>query len=107
VPDLGAPASPPLIWLGVACAFVVAGLVIFFLAKGGSMGVLGWALAGPAAIAMIGFFTVQDAKRAQSGWYRPSALAEWGRRIVIGAAFIVVGLNAYLIAFDVARKMWR
>lgn len=103
---LGAPASPPLLWLGMAALAVVAGLVVFLLGRGGTMGVVGWALAGPLAIGLLGVFSTTDAKRAQTGWYRPSSMADIGRGVVIVLALVVVALNAYLIAFDIARKTW-
>lgn len=104
---LGSPASPPLQWLGLAGLLLIGGFVVFLVGRGATMGVIGWVLAGPLAISVLGLYTVQDAKRAQTGWYRPSSTAEWGRRIVIVAALVVVALNAFLIANDVARGMWR
>ena len=104
---LGRPASPPMIWLGVAAVLVLAGLSFFFLGHGATAGLYGWLLAGPAAISVLGVFIVMDAKRAETGWYRSSELAAWGRRSIVGLALIAVALNSFLIANDVARGLWR
>lgn len=104
---LGPPATPPLVWLGVAGLLVVAGFVVFLLGEGATMGLVGWVLAGPAAMTALGVFVTQDARRAQTGWYRPSSAADWGRRAVVVLALVAVALNAFLIANDVARGMWR
>lgn len=55
----------------------------------------------------MAMFVTADAKRRESGWYAPSDLAEWGRRILIIAALVAVALCAWFIANDVARGMWR
>ena len=106
-PDPSRPASPPVLWLGVSGLLIAAGLGFFFVGPGATAGVIGWVLAGPLAISVLGAFVLVDAKRAETGWYRPSLVADWGRRAVILSALVAVSLNAFLIANDVARGLWR
>lgn len=70
------------------------------------MGLVAWVLAGPLAITAVALFTSADGKKRESGWYRPSALAEWGRRVAVVLALVAVALAAWLIANDVARGVW-
>ena len=70
------------------------------------MGLIAWVLAGPLAITAVALFTSADGKKRESGWYRPSGLAEWGRRIAVVLALVAVALAAWLIASDVARGVW-
>ena len=83
------------------------GFVLPLVLDGATAGAIGWFLAGPAAIALIGIFLVQDAKARSTGWYAQSDLADIGRRVVIVIAVIAVALNAWEIANDVARGVWR
>lgn len=105
--DPDRPASPPLVWLAASGLLVAAGLGLFFVGPGATAGVIGWVLAGPLAISVLAAFVLVDAKRAETGWYRPSLLADWGRRVVILVALVAVSLNAFLIANDLARGLWR
>jgi len=100
------PAGPPMLWLQVASALVIAGLVVFAVARGATLGLVGWILAGPLAIGALAGYTVADGRRRLDGWYAPSLLAEWQRRMTIVAALVVVALNAWRIADDVARGVW-
>lgn len=97
------PATAPLMWLIAAGACALASVVMFFVTKGATMGVVGWLLAGPVAIGLWAAFIVGDNARRQTGWYRPSDLAELLRRGVVGVALVGVALNAFHIANDVAR----
>lgn len=101
------PNRPPLLWLGVACLLTVAAFVIALVGRTATTGLVGWLLAGPLAISAVALFSTADAKRRESGWYTPSSLAEWGRRVVVVLALVAVALCAWLIANDVARGMWR
>lgn len=105
--DLTSPASPPVLWLGIAALLVAIGIGVFFAGHGATAGVIGWIVAGPLAITALGVFIVLDGKRAETGWYRPSSVADWGRRAVVLLALVAVALNAFLIANDVARGLWR
>lgn len=105
--DFSSPATPPLHWLGVAGLLVVTGIGFFIAGHGATAGVIGWVLAGPVAITALGLFIIMDAKRAETGWYRPSVMADWGRRVIVLLALVAVALNAFLIANDVARGLWR
>lgn len=100
------PAKPPLLWLGVSLLLSVVALVMALVLDGATMGLIAWILAGPLAITAIALFTTADAKRRESGWYAPSGLAEWGRRIAVVLALVAVGFAAWLIANDVARGIW-
>lgn len=84
----------------------VVALVLALVTKGATMGLIAWILAGPLAITAVALFTSADAKKRESGWYAPSDLAEWGRRLAIVLALVAVGFSAWLIANDVARGVW-
>ncbi len=100
------PNRPPLLWLGVSLLLSVVALVLALVLDGATMGLVAWVLAGPLAITAIALFTSADAKRRESGWYAPSGLAEWGRRLAVVLALVAVGCAAWLIANDVARGVW-
>ena len=102
--ELAAPTSAPMIWIAGAAACTVGSLIWFLLSKGAAMGVLGWLVAGPIALGLWAVFLMQDAKRRQTGWYRPNELAEWLRRGVVVVALVSVGLNAFHIADELARR---
>lgn len=105
--ELVTPNRPPVIWLGIALLLVVVAVVVGLVGGTATTGLIGWLLAGPAAISTIAVFSVADARRRESGWYTPSDLADWGRRIIIVAALVAVTLCAWFIANDVARGQWR
>ncbi|WP_296136621.1 hypothetical protein [uncultured Tessaracoccus sp.] len=100
------PNRPPLLWLGVSLLLSVVALVLALVLDGATTGLVAWVLAGPLAITAIALFTSADAKRRESGWYAPSGLAEWGRRLAVVLALVAVGFAAWLIANDVARGVW-
>ncbi|MBK6872306.1 MAG: hypothetical protein IPJ14_17645 [Kineosporiaceae bacterium] len=54
----------------------------------------------------MALFLVAESKARQDAWYAGSDLLSWGRRVVITLALVAVGLNAYRIAYDLARGMW-
>lgn len=101
------PNRPPMLWLGIGLLLIVAAVVLALIGRSATMGLIGWVLAGPLAIGAVALFSVADAKQRESGWYAPSDLAEWGRRILIVLALVAVTLCAWFIANDVARGMWR
>ncbi len=101
------PVGPPLVWLACAAALVLASFTAFFIAPGATVGVVGWVLGGPLAIGAMAFFITADGKRRATGNYAPTDLALWGRRVIICAALLAVCLNAWIIAHDVARGIWR
>lgn len=100
------PNKPPLLWLGVSLFLSLVALVLALVFEGATLGLIAWFLAGPLAIFMIGVFNAADMKRRESGWYAPSGLADWGRRLAVLLALVAVGFSAWLIANDVARGIW-
>lgn len=100
------PSKPPLLWLAISVLFSLGALVLAIVGHGATMGLIAWVLAGPLAITAVALFTSADSKKRESGWYRPSELAEWGRRIAVVLALVAVALAAWLIANDVARGVW-
>lgn len=104
--ELVTPNKPPLLWLGIGLLLIVAALVTALIGQSATTGLIGWVLAGPLAIGSLAMFITADARRRESGWYTPSDLADWGRRILIVVALITVALCAWFIANDVARGMW-
>jgi len=107
-PDLGATmAGPPMLWLAVAAVLAVAGIVLPLVFHGATVGTIGWLLAGPIAIVLLGVFQLRDATSRSTGWYAQSDLADWGRRLVVVLTVVAVALNAWEIANDVARGIWR
>lgn len=105
--ELVTPNRPPMLWLGIGAALVVVAFAVALIGRTATTGLIGWVLAGPLAIGAMAMFITADAKRRESGWYTPSDLADWGRRILIVAALVAVALCAWFIADDVARGMWR
>ncbi|WP_297741480.1 hypothetical protein [uncultured Tessaracoccus sp.] len=100
------PNTPPMLWLAVSVLLSLAAFVLALVGRGATMGVIAWVLAGPLAITAVALFTSADGKKRESGWYRPSALAEWGRRVAVVLALVAVAFAAWLIASDVARGVW-
>lgn len=100
------PQKPPLVWLALSLVLSIAGLVMALVLKGATMGLVAWVVAGPLAISMVGVYNAADMKRRESGWYAPSGLADWGRRLAILLALVAVGFAAWLVANDVARGTW-
>ncbi|NHB85037.1 hypothetical protein G7085_11625 [Tessaracoccus sp. HDW20] len=96
-----------MLWLGIGLLLTLAAALVALIGRTATTGLIGWILAGPLAIGTVAMFAVADAKRRESGWYAPSDLADWGRRILIVAALVVVAVCAWFIANDVARGMWR
>ncbi len=105
--ELVTPNKPPMLWLGIGLLLTVAAVVLALIGRTATTGLIGWVLAGPLAIGAVAMFAVADAKKRESGWYAPSDLADWGRRILIVLALLAVTLCAWFIANDVARGMWR
>ena len=105
--EIVTPNKPPMLWLGIGLVLIVAAFIVALIGQTATTGLIGWVLAGPLAIGAMAMFVTADAKRRESGWYAPSDLAEWGRRILIIAALVAVALCAWFIANDVARGMWR
>lgn len=105
--ELVTPNRPPLAWLGIGLLLTLAAFVIVLIGRTATTGLIGWVLAGPLAIGSVAMFAVTDAKKRESGWYAPSGLADWGRRILIVVALVAVTLCAWFIANDVARGTWR
>lgn len=105
--ELVTPNRPPLLWIGIGLLLGGAAVVIALIGRTATTGLIGWILAGPAAIGAVAMFAVTDAKRRESGWYAPSDVADWGRRLLIVLALVAVALCAWFIANDVARGVWR
>ena len=105
--ELVTPNKPPLVWLGIGFVLTIAALALASIGQSATTGLIGWVLAGPLAIGAVAMFSVADSKSRESGWYTPSDVALWGRRILIVIALVAVALCAWFIANDVARGMWR
>lgn len=95
---------PPLRLLWIALALAVLGGVLGGVAGGVPvLAVAAWALAGPAAFAMLGAFTTADTRRrAHSVYVAPTWLraAYW---VAVVAALVAVVVTAYRIAEWVGR----
>lgn len=98
--------SSPLGLLAVALAVVIVAAGIALAFGGGTGGVIGWVLAGPVAVLLVGAFLVSDGRRRGTGWYRPQEIADWLLRGTIVASVLVVAFSSFLIANDVARGRW-
>lgn len=96
-----------MLWIGIGLILGIAAVAIALIGQTATAGLIGWILAGPLAIGTVAMFSVSDAKRRESGWYAPSDLADWGRRLLIVLALAAVAVCAWFIANDVARGMWR
>ncbi|WP_145229715.1 hypothetical protein [Rudaeicoccus suwonensis] len=105
-PALPQTATAPMPLIGGALLLAVIGLVVGLIWHGANAGVVGWLLAGPVAIIVVGVFLVVDGKRRGSGWYRPQELAPWLLRVSVVVSLVAVVLNAFSIANDVARGRW-
>lgn len=98
-----AKARPPLGWLWGALAGPLAGALLLFL-HGWKWNALGWALAVLVGFGLLVVFTTVDLRRRASPWYlsQPGLVA--GLRLsVAGAALLVAGIHAYLLADYIAR----
>lgn len=99
------PNKPPLVWLFLGLALAVAGILLALILDGATIGIISW-LIGVLAITATAVFTAADSRQQESGWYAPSAFADWGRRGAILLALVAVTAGAWLIANDVARGVW-
>lgn len=104
--SLPTPAGPPVVWLAISAVAVVTAAVLVVVFGSATAGLIGWILAGPVAISLLAVFGLRDGAVRATGWYRPSDVAEWGRRAIAVACLLVVVLSAYQVADDVARGMW-
>lgn len=92
--------GPPLVTLIVAGVVAVVGTAVSALFFGDVLAIVGWALAGPIAISLMGAFVRADTdRRAESGYLRPT----W-----IGAAYALVAVAsiAGIIVGAVGFAMW-
>lgn len=99
------PNRPPLAWLLAGLGLAIAGIILALVLDGATVGLIAWVV-GVLSISAVALFTAADAKQQESGWYTPSAFAEWGRRGAIVLALVAVAAGAWLIANDVARGVW-
>lgn len=87
-------AGPPMHILFIVIGLAVLGIAIAVL-PWGFTGIIGWVIAGPVAILMLGNYTTTDVKRRASGMYasRPAASTlYWVAAIVTIIAVIVTAL---------------
>lgn len=89
-----------------ACAAALVGLLVAVIWGGATGGLVGWLIAGPVAIVLIGLCLASDAKRRGTGWYKPSDLMPWLLRGAVLLAFAGVIAGAWAVASDVARGRW-
>lgn len=94
---------PPVIWLGGAIGAAVLGLVIGAVFGSLWLSVIGWLLAGPAAVLIYGHFVGATTRvSAMSGYGRPTWLPTVMRAVPI-LILIAVAVCAYSIADYIAR----
>lgn len=98
-------AKPPVLWVSLAAAAAVIGLVVAVVSGGGSaLAIVAWVLAGPVAIGLLAVHTLIDTNRRASavysepGWLKP---AYWG---VLAVAGVGILLSAWLIADWIGRS---
>ncbi|MGW6694916.1 hypothetical protein ACWF62_14210 [Rhodococcus sp. NPDC054953] len=94
--------EPPVKWLvaaGVA-AVVGAGTGVGAVIAGGPtiVAFLGWLLAGPAAVLLLGGFTTRDTAQRALPSYTEKAAAKWCYGIVAAVALVGIVLGAWSIA---------
>lgn len=92
--------GPPLVMLIVAGVVAVAGFAVSAFFFEDVLAIVGWALAGPIAISLMGAFVGGDTdRRAEPGYLRPT----W-----IGAAYALVAVAsiAGIIVGAVGFAMW-
>lgn len=103
-----ATAGPPLAWFGVALALAVAGsaLALRSAVAGAGLGsaLLGWLLAGPAAIGALALYTRVDTRRRTTSIYsapRWTTALYW---VVMGVCLVGIALGAWQIALWAGRQ---
>lgn len=97
-------ATAPVFWLLLGIALVAVAGVLWFLTDDVPVAVVGWVLAGPAAVGLWAAFLLQDSKRRAGAWYAPSAAAAPLTVVLVVGALLTVGLHAYHVADAVSRS---
>lgn len=95
--------TAPVMWLWLACASAVGGLLLAILTDLISWHLVGWVLAGPLALGLLALFTLKDTARRANPWYVVDQVAPWLYRIAIVAALVGVIACALRIALYVGR----
>ncbi len=97
-------AGPPVGLLGVVAAVAAVGAAVGAFGWGSWLATVGWALAGPVAIGLVGLYTATDTARQTAPVYlRPGWLRALYAVVVL---LIVVGVTvgALGIAFWIGRR---
>lgn len=83
--------TAPVGWLGLACAAAVVGLLLALLTDQLAWHVVGWFLAGPAALGLLAVFTLKDTARRANPWYVVHAAGPWLYRgaVVLALAGVI------------------
>lgn len=93
----------PLLWLCAGFLAALAAVALVLLAETLFSSILAWVLGGPIAIGLLGAFIGSDTARRADPWYAQSAVADWGRRMLVVISLVAVALSAYEIADYFAR----
>lgn len=91
-------ATAPVVWLVLGVALGVVAVVIHVAADGFWPGLAGWFVGGPVAIGALAGFVNRDTARRADPWYAESAIAPWGRRLLVVVSLLAVVLNSLSIA---------
>lgn len=89
-----------ILFIVIACALI--GVLIAVL-PWGFTGLIGWLLAGPAAILMLGTFTTTDVRRRAAGMYASRPIATTLYWVAATLTIIAVIVTAILTALWVGR----
>jgi hypothetical protein len=102
----GSVVSTPYGWILAAAGCAILSIAIGLMAQDRPrLAVLGWLIGGACSIGLLTVFTIRDGRLRAGSWYSRLPWADRLRPVVILAAAVGVGLNAWWFADTVSRTV--
>jgi hypothetical protein len=98
--------SSPYGWVLAAAGCAALSIVIGLVARGRpEVATIGWSVGGAGSIGLLTAFTIRDGGLRADSWYVPKRWPEVARTVVVAAAAVGVGLNAWWFADSISRTI--
>ena len=98
-------AGPPLSLLGLAIALAAAGAVVAGVWGGVlAAAVVGWSLAGPAAIGVLAYYTLVDTRRRTDAVYSAPSWTGSAYWVVVTVCMVGIAIGAWHLALWAGRR---